>query len=438
MRRFTALLLALVLALGLMACASDDAATTTPDTAGDTTADTASDAADTGDTGSTGDSADNASDAAADGETFLLGTYLQLTGSNAVAGTDAQRAIDLAVKYINENGGFNGVPVEVLHYDTTGSTEEAVKVVQRMLSSDNVDAVVGSVNSNEVSACISYLNEAKVYNFGLGTSATWMEDPEMVYTFRASANNGRVAPVDVDVIMSLGYDTVAIINGTDDTGASTADAFEAACAEKGLTVTTRQQCDTDDTDFSGQIAQILATDPDCIFMSTIGQTTGPFVKQVRNMGYRGIICFKDCFSQEYQAIAGAENSNYVIFAYPYVVYESIEDCNIEPVREFLELYYNEYGEMIQHEAAYRGWDTMMVMWEASKIAGSNDSEALREATNQVVIDGLGGTLDYTNGDREGYAAFNGFIKMDNVDLLFSDWLADGGYEAYLEATGNEK
>ena len=369
---------------------------------------------------------------------FLIGTYLQLTGSNSIVGNAAKQGIDLAVKFINENGGFNGTTVEVVHYDTTGSTEEAVKVVQKMLVNDAVDAVIGSVNSNEVTACIPYLNEAEVYNFGLGTSATWMADASRVWTFRASANNGRIAPQDADLILQLGYKNVAIINGTDDTGSSTADAFQKACEEKGLIVTTRQQCDSEDTDFSGQISQILATDPDCIFMSLIGTTFGPFVKQLRNMGYTGMIGCKECFSLEYQQVAGAQNSNYIFYAYPYVAYTDIADCTIPIMTEFLERFTAEYNALPAHEAAYRGWDTMMAMWEATKVAGNNDKVALRDAMVGVKLPGLGGELDYTKGDREGYSEFYSFVLVDGKNFILDEWIADGGYEAYKAATGRDR
>ena len=374
----------------------------------------------------------------AEGSTFLIGTYLQLSGSNSIVGNAGKQGIDLAVKYINANGGFNGATVEVKHYDTTGSTEEAVKVVQKMLVNDAVNAVVGSVNSNEVSACIPYLNEAEVYNFGLGTSATWMADTSRIWTFRASANNGRIAPQDADLVLKLGYKTVAIVNGTDDTGSSTADAFQAACEAKGITVTTRQQCDSEDTDFSGQIAQIMATDPDCVFMSLIGTTFGPFVKQLRNMGYTGMIGCKESFSLEYQQVAGQQNSNYIFYAYPYVSYKDIADCNIPIMKEFLERFVAEYNAMPAHEAAYRGWDTMMAMWEATKIAGKNDKVSLRDAMVGVKIPGLGGELDYTKGDREGYSTFYSFVLVDGVNHLIDDWLASGGYEAYKAATGRDR
>lgn len=375
---------------------------------------------------------------AAQSKTFLIGTYLQLSGSNQVPGDDAKRGIELAIKEINKAGGFNGATVVAKHYDTIGKPEEAVKVTQKMLASDNVDAIIGSVNSNDVSAAIPYINDAKVFNFGLGTSATWMIDTSRIWTFRASANNNRIVPQDVDLIKKLGYTTVAVINGTDDTGKSTADAFIKACEAKGVKVLAREQCDQSDTDFSGQISKLLASKPDTIFMSLIGSTFGPFVKQLRNMGYTGMIACKETFSPMYQQTAGAKNSNYIYYAYPYVTYATIDDCNIPNMKAFLQLYKAEYNEMPRHEAAYRGWDTMMAMWEAAKLAGKNDDESLRLAMPKVVIDGLGGKLDYSKGDREGYSAFKEFVLLDGKDIPIDDWLKSGGYEAYKKATGSAK
>lgn len=426
MKKTLAILLALVMALSFAACAPAEAPASPQQPEQPKPADPVAPAPSV------------EAPATTDGGTFRISTYLQLSGNNAEAGNNAKNGIDLAVKHVNENGGFNGATVVVEHFDTTGSTEEAVKIVQRVIENKSADAIIGSVNSNEVSACISYINDAEIYNFGLGTSATWMKDESMIWTFRASANNNRIAPLDVDMIMDLGFKNVAIISGTDDTGSSTATAFQEACTAKGLTVTTRQECDTADTDFSGQITQILNTDPDIIFMSLIGDTFGPFTKQLRNMGYKGMLACKECFSTAYQQVAGPENSNYIAFVYPYVPYNTVEECNIPYMRSMLERYFAAYGKCPTHESAYRGWDTVMAMWEASKIAGKNDSPSLREATHKVKIDGLGGTLDYTKGDREGYSAFNSFVLVDGQNLLISDWLAGGGYDAYKAATGRDR
>ena len=119
------------------------------------------------------------------------------------------------------------------------------------------------------------------------------------------------------------------------------------------------------------------------------------------------------------AVAGEENSNYVAFVSPYVTYGSVDDIDIPAVKEFCQRYQDTYGEINQTDCAYRGWDSMMVMWEASKIAGSNDSEALKDATNTISgMEGLGGTLDFTAGNREGYYnGVNSFILKDGKALL---------------------
>lgn len=409
MKKLTALLLSSVMLLSLIACSGNNSSSNADSSNGDTS-----------------------------DEVFKIGSYLQLTGANSIAGNAAKNGIDLAIDYINENGGLNGAQISIEHYDTTGSTEEAVKIVQKLLTTE-IDCVLGSVNSNEVAACIPYLNDAKVYNFGLGTGASWMADESQIYTFRASCNNNRTVPQDVAMIKELGYETVAVMNSTDDSAMTTADTFVALCEENGLTITTREQCDQEDSDFSGQIARLLASDSDVIFMSLQGNTFGPFTKQLRNSGYTGMICSSQTLSSDQLEVAGrAPNTNYIFVAYPYVTYPDVESCSIPNVAEFLQLYLDEFGEMPQHESAYRGWDTMMVLYEASKIAGANDDESLREATNKVKIQGLGGQIDFTNGDREAYSSFNGFIKIDNKDLLFDEWLSSGGYEAYLEATGREK
>ena len=439
MRKTISLLLVLVMVLSLVACGTGNPSASTESSAPAESKEEAAAPAE-----SKEEAAEPAAETAAD-DTFRIGVYVQMSGENSPAGLAANDAIKLAAKRINEQGGFNGQEVEILSYDTTGSTEEAVKVVQKMLANDNVDAIIGSVNSNEVSACIKDINAAKVYNFGLGTSATWMEDESMIYTFRASSNNGRIAPFSVDVVKDImGYKNVAIMNGTDDTGKSTADVFEKACNEKGVEVLAREQCDTEDTDFTGQITKLLATDPDTIFLSLIGTTFGKFVKQCRNMGYKGTFLCKECFSEDYQNTANegspAEylNSDYIYYAYPYVAYKQVDDCDIPNVKAFLEDYFAEYGKMPEHESAYRGWDTMMCMWEASKIAGANDSESLREATHKVQIEGMGGQIDFTDGSREAYSTFKSFMLVGGMNYELETWMTNGGYDSYKEIMGRDR
>ena len=80
----------------------------------------------------------------------------------------------------------------------------------------------------------------------------------------------------------------------------------------------------------------------------------------------------------------------------------------------------------------------MCMWEASKIAGKNDSESLREATHKVKLEGMGGQIDFTDGSREAYSQFKSFMLVGGKNYELSTWMTNGGYEEYKAKMGRDR
>lgn len=434
-KKVTAWILCLAMTGMLAACGQKNAAGTTETVkVTEGTTKTAESAAQT-ENGTEGTEGTQA--AGASGQTFKIGAFLQLSGGNAMYGMEARDAILLAIDYVNENGGFNGVPVELVTYDTQGSAEEAVKIATKLIEIEKVDAVIGSVNSGEVFAAAGYLNDAGIYTMGLGTSPSWMAE-DWPYVFRACMNNNYAVPMTLDMMEDLNLENVAVFYGQDDACLATAESFEQQAKERNIAIVDSQSYDPGDTDYSAQIASILAADPQCIYIALSGEAIPVAVKQIRMYGFTGIIFAKESFMTSHIEIAGAENSDYIAFANPYVTYESVDAVNIPIVKDFCQRYEEAYGSINGTECAYRGWDSVMVMWEASKIAGSNDSEALRDATNTISgLEALGGTMDFTSGDREGLQTFNKFMLHNKENILWTDWLEQGGYDEYKNATGNE-
>ena len=372
------------------------------------------------------------------GDTFKVGLSTTFSGQNAQYGLDAIAGAELAIEMINANGGFNGTPVELVYYDEQGAAEEAVKIAQKLIQTDNVTCVIGSNSSSNAIAAAPYYNDAGVIDFIMGNTST-MADGNWDYVYRATMNTAYAMPVIEDVVDEMGFKTVSILKSQDDNALSSAADFSAECAEDGIEILAEESFAMTDTDFTGQCAKVISSNPECVFMSISGEAAGLLVKQLRGMGYTGIIFSKEVFVQTCQDIAGAANSDYIICATPYLTYADPADCTIPNMSEFLDLFIAKKGSCPVTEIAYRSWDTMLVLWEASKIAGSNDTEALKAAIDQVKdLEGLGGILDYTTGDHEGYHSFNSFVLLGSHFQLYSDWAANGGYDAYKAATGNEK
>ncbi len=370
------------------------------------------------------------------GETFKLGAFLQLTGSMSAYGLEARNSLELAVNEINAKGGLNGQQIQFIPYDTQGSAEEAVKIASRLIDVDKVNVVVGSVNSNEVLAAARYLNDAKVPTLGLGTSPTWMAEG-WPYIFRGSYNNGLSALLVVDIMQRLGMSKVAVFKGQDDASLSTARAFTNEVKKRGYEVIADESYDLGDTDFSAQVANIIDSEPHAVFLSVIGEAGPVIVKQLRQLGYTGIILYKESFMVAQVEIAGKDAATDILFPNPYVTYDNLADCDIPIVRSFLEKYQAKYGHPCKTDSAYRAWDTMMIIQEAARIAGANDREAVRAALHKVKMPGLGGELDFTSGSGEGYKKFNLFAFIKQKNILLDKWIGSGGYEDYKKRTGNK-
>jgi len=343
----------------------------------------------------------------------------------------------MALEQINAKGGFNGATgVLATLYDSKGSTEEAVKTAQKFIQNENVNAVIASQVSAEVLAAGSYYNDAKIFTIGMGTSATWMKQG-WKYLIRGSVNYDFVAPNVVDMISDMGISKIAIMKDQQEAALSFAKTFEELCAKKGIEILISESCEPDDTDLTAQCLRILATKPEAIFVSMTSNDCGYFVKQIRQYGYTGLIFDKESFFASMIAIAGPENSDYILFANPYVTYAKIEDCTIPNMKKFLEDYQKLYNAIPTTEIAYRAYDSAMALWEASKIAGSNETEAMLAAVPKIKIEGLGGTMDYTNGDGEPYHNVRRFILLNGINRDWNEWMSSGGYDEYKKATGNE-
>lgn len=76
-------------------------------------------------------------------KTIKIGFIAQLTGADSYVGQAAKLALEDRVAEINAAGGINGVPVELVTYDTRSEVPEAVAAAKRLMDQDKVSAIIG-------------------------------------------------------------------------------------------------------------------------------------------------------------------------------------------------------------------------------------------------------------------------------------------------------
>ncbi len=70
-----------------------------------------------------------------------------MSGGHANTGQHVREAVDVVVEEVNATGGVLGKKIEIIYGDDAGKPDEAVNLVNRFISKDNVLLTMGSVTS---------------------------------------------------------------------------------------------------------------------------------------------------------------------------------------------------------------------------------------------------------------------------------------------------
>ena len=199
--------------------------------------------------------------------TLKIGTALPQTGNLAFLGPPEEAGVALAIKDINEAAA--GITVEVEWGDSGDTDNKAYETEIPRLLNAGVSAILGAASSGTSLQFIDQVVAANVIQFSpANTSAAFT-------TYEDNGLYWRTAPSDVlqgevlgNWLAEDGHQNIAMIVLNDSYGTGlaqfTTEAFEAA----GGTVLAAPTYNTGDTNFTSQINEVLAVDPDAIVLIT--------------------------------------------------------------------------------------------------------------------------------------------------------------------------
>src|SRR3954464_7781465 len=96
------------------------------------------------------------------GGDILIGEYGSMTGPQATFGQSTHNGIMMAADEVNAAGGINGRKIKVMSEDDQSKQEEAANAVTKLISQNNVLAVLGEVASSASIAAAPICQSNKV------------------------------------------------------------------------------------------------------------------------------------------------------------------------------------------------------------------------------------------------------------------------------------
>lgn len=223
--------------------------------------------------------------------TIYIGIGVAQTSNVALLGQEQVAGAKIAEKYFNDKGGVDGTPIKLVFQDTGGDEQGAINAFNTLINQDKVVGIVGPSSSQQAFSADPIADRAKVPV--LAPSNTAKGIPQIGdYIARVSAPAAVVAPNAVKAALKQNPNIkkVAVFFAQNDAfSKSETETFQTTVKDMGLELATVQKFLTTDTDFQSQATNAINVKPDLIIISGLAADGGNLIKQLRELGYKGVM-----------------------------------------------------------------------------------------------------------------------------------------------------
>jgi branched-chain amino acid transport system substrate-binding protein len=212
-----------------------------------------------------------------------IGYLPALTGPSSSTGIGINRGILLAVKEINDAGGIDGRPLELITRDTQSDPTKAVNGAAELTRGQNVSVVFGPVNSGESLAVVPLLartNTPQVHPCWVDTLTDVQKYP---MCFRNAPTNQQIGgAANRYVVEVLSRKKVAVLSDTTGYGTASVNAYVPMLKAKGAEVVYQGNVDAANPDLKPELLRMQSAGAEAImpwsvnagFLSRIINTRG--------------------------------------------------------------------------------------------------------------------------------------------------------------------
>lgn len=337
---------------------------------------------------------ENAARQASDTGNIKVGVYADLSGQTSGFGQSTKNGIELAKDEINKAGGIGGRQIELVIEDDKGLPDQAAAAVAKLISQNQVHAVLGEATAQSSLKAAPKAQEAKVPMINLSAAAqnvTQAGDYIFSIAVSDSVQGEQMAKYAANNIKAK---TAAILfEENSDYSRGLAESFEGNFSKLGGQVTGKQSYAPTAQDFKGQLTTLNSANPEVIYIPGLYKQAGVIAKEAKELGIKAILLGADGWNdpQLFQLGGDALDGSYITGHYS-------ADDPTQMVRDFTSAYKKSYGNP-PDQAAALAYDAMKVLADALKRAGTSDGTKLRDALAQTVkLAGVTGLITI-NADR---------------------------------------
>ena len=323
-----------------------------------------------------------------------VGVNAESTGSKPTVGASCKNAAQLLAAQVNADGGLKvgdkKYPVTLYIEDNEDKPESAAAVAKKLISQNNVLAILGPNASGNAIPAARICEDAKIIMI-----SPWSTNPKttenMKYVFRACFVDDFQGQVMAKFARdNLKAQTAAVLyDVASEYNKGIAEIFKKEFEAMGGKVVAFESYTKDDKDFSSQLTKIKSADPDLLFLPNYYNEVPLQVQQARRLGLDCAIIGSDSWGSDELLKLGGEDLEGCFFSTHYA-----PDIATPQAQKFIQEYEAKYGKKPDDVAALT-YDSGQLLLTAIGQAGTRDRQKVRDAlANITEFEGVTGKMKF--------------------------------------------
>ena len=217
-------------------------------------------------------------------EPIKIGAILSLTGTYAGLGAPEKQAIELEVKRINDAGGVNGRPIEVVVEDDATDAQKAVAAATKLIDKDKVVAILGATGTGGTMAIRNEAKRAGVPVVSMAGGSVITADLRHQHVPDAVAEPRRRGLHALRDSSPRESPRSALLSSSDGYGKDGRQVvLDAVKADPSVQVVGDETFNVGDTDMTAQIIKLRAKGPQAIWLWNAGKEAAIVAKNLRQL-----------------------------------------------------------------------------------------------------------------------------------------------------------
>ena len=345
---------------------------------------------------------------------YKVGAVFSTSASQSDLGIPEERTVKMMEEEINDKGGINGHPLEIVFYNDESDSTKTLSLVTKLIEQDNVLAIIGPTFSGGSLAILDAVKTAEIPNISCAASIKIVTPvAERYWVFKTPQTDVQAIQEIYGYLEEKDITKIGIITDTSGYGASGREYLIAQKGDYGIEIVDDQTFTTGDTNMQSQLTHIKGTSAQAVICWATNKESAIVAQDMVTLGFTiPLFCSHGVANKAFIEQAGDAANGVILPAGKLLVVDDVpsSDPQAKVLKKYRDDYEDIYGEGTVNTFGGHAYDALsmivMALEEMDEDLSTADARAFIRGFIENDIDawpGTGGVYTMSPEDHLGMA-----------------------------------